>query len=750
MTLFWLALLGAPLLVGYLFYLDRQVVTQFEGKRWAVPARVFARPLELFPGLALEPDRLEEELRLLRYTRQRASSAPGTYARAGNVISLRTRGFRFADGEQGSQIAVVRFDGGRVTGLATPGGVALSLLRVEPLEIGGIYPAHNEDRVLVRLEEVPPVLVEMLLTIEDRHFFSHHGVDPGAIARAMWANLRSGRVSQGGSTLTQQLVKNYFLTPERSLWRKVNEALMALLLELRYSKQEILEAYLNEVYLGQEGARAIHGFGRASLDYFGLPLEQVDLPRAALLVTLLRGASYYDPRRHPERARERRDRILTTLEQRGVIDAAAAEAARRAPLGVAVERGTSAVRYPAFFDLVRRQLRRDYRDEDLRSEGLRVFTTLDPLVQADVEDEVADALPRLERTRDLPRGKLQAAVVVGRSDGGEVLAVAGGRRPRYAGFNRALDAVRPIGSLVKPAVYLAALERGYSLATPLDDTPFQLTLDDGSLWAPDNYDRQSHGRVPLYRALANSYNLATARLGLELGVPRTVNVLERLGLRRDVPAFPSLLLGAVEMTPLEVAQLYQTLAGNGFFTPLRAIREVITADGSQLQRYPLTVEQRFDPAAVYRLTYALQEVVRSGTARSMPASLSALGVAGKTGTTDDLRDSWFAGYSGQHVAVAWVGRDDNAPTGLTGASGALRLWSGVLERLDSASLAPVPPEGVVTAWLEFDPLRRSAEGCPGAVRLPMLEAALPAEESACGRRAGSDDSLGNWLRGLFE
>ena len=746
---FWCVVVSAPLVVGYLFYLDREVRTQFEGKRWAVPARVFARPLELFPGLPLSAARLETELGLLRYAKQADPRQPGSYARRGDSVTLVTRGFGFADGAQGSRAVTVRFADGRVAALAAPGGGGLPLLRLEPLEIGGIYPAHNEDRVLVRLAEVPPVLVDTLLTIEDRHFYSHHGVDPGAIARALWANLRSGRVSQGGSTLTQQLVKNFFLTSERSLWRKANEALMALLLEWRYPKNEILEAYLNEVYLGQDGPRAIHGFGRASLDYFGVPLEQVDLPRAALLVTLLRGASYYDPRRHPERARERRDRILATLAERGVVDARTAENAQRAGLGVSAERGTASVRYPAFFDLVRRQLRRDYRDEDLRSEGLRVFTTLDPLAQQEVEQSVARELPALEKGRGLPAGKLQAAVIVTRGEGGEVLAVTGGRRPRYAGFNRALDAVRPIGSLVKPAVYLAALERGYTLATTLDDEPFSLTLDDGSQWTPGNYDRQAHGRVPLYAALAHSYNLATARLGLELGLPRTVDVLARLGLRRPVNPFPSLLLGAAEMSPLEVAQLYQTLAGNGFHTPLRAIREVVTADGAELQRYPLTLEQRVDPGAVYQLTWALQEVVRSGTARSLDARVAALGVAGKTGTTDDLRDSWFAGYSGEHVAVAWVGRDDNEPTGLTGATGALRLWGRVLAGLDSAPLAPVPPEGVAATWLELDPPRLSAEGCPGAVRLPLPAAGQPQEASDCGRRASGDDSLGDWIRGLF-
>ncbi|HEY5791077.1 MAG TPA: penicillin-binding protein 1B, partial [Gammaproteobacteria bacterium] len=741
----WVVLLAIPPLGGYLYYLDREVVGQFEGKRWALPARVFARPLELFPGLRLSPGQLADELQLLRYAEGGASGEPGTFRRSGDSVTLRSRGFAFADGRQAPQAAVVRFADGRVSALEVPGGGALPLLRLEPLEIGGIYPAHNEDRVLVQLAEVPPVLVETLLTVEDRHFYRHHGVDPVAIARAVWANLRSGRVSQGGSTLTQQLVKNFFLTPERSLVRKANEALMALLLEYRYPKEAILEAYLNEVYLGQDGARAIHGVGRASLYYFGQPVTQIDLPRAALLVTLLRGASYYDPRRHPERALERRNRILAQLEELGLVDRKSRVAAQRAPLGVSADSDTAAVTYPAFFDLVRRQLRRDYRDEDLRSEGLRVFTTLDPLVQQRAETVVARQLPALEQARKLPAGKLQAALVVTRGEGGEVLAVTGDRRPRYAGFNRALDAVRPIGSLVKPAVYLAALERGYTLATSLDDRPYSLTLDDGSRWEPQNYDRQSHGAVPLFRALAESYNQATARLGMELGLPRSVDMLQRLGVQRPVDAYPALLLGTLELAPLEVAQFYQTLAGNGFYTPLRAIREVVTPDGSRLQRYPLTVEQRVDPGAVYQLTRALQEVVRDGTASSLQPAVAALGVAGKTGTTDDLRDSWFAGFSGEHLAVVWVGRDDNAPTGLTGASGALRLWGELLAGIPTQPLQATVPEGYRTVWLEFDPPRLSAAGCAGAVALPLPEAALPVEQSAClaGRSDGSREGGGS-------
>lgn len=744
-------LLGLPLLGGWLYLLDREIQQQFEGKRWAVPARVFARPLELFPGLVLDADHLEQELRELRYRRVNGSPAPGSYARAGQRIALATRGFTFSDGAQPPQTVVVEFAGGRVGALADATGQPVPLLRLEPVEIGGIYPAHNEDRVLIRLDQVPPLLIDTLLSVEDRTFWRHRGVDPLAIARALWANLRGGRVTQGGSTLTQQLVKNFFLTPERSLWRKLNEAAMALMLERRYGKREILEAYLNEVFLGQQGNRAIHGFGRASLHYFGEPVERLDLSRAALLVGMLKGATYYDPRRHPERARERRDRILTLLEQRGVVSATAASAARGAALGVQAGGRTSTNRFPAFLDLVRRQLRRDYRDEDLRSEGLRIFTTLDPRVQREVEAVLARRVGVIERSRGLPAGQLQAATVVTSREGGEVMALAGGRSGGYTGFNRALDALRPIGSLVKPAVYLAALERGYTLLSTLDDSPLSVSLDDGTTWSPANYDRAFHGPVPLIESLANSYNVATARLGMDLGLARSVDMLRRLGLRRPIKPYPSLLLGAVELSPIEVAQLYQTIAGNGFYTPLRAIREVVTPDGGQLQRYPLTVEQRVDPRAVLLLTRAMQEVARTGTARSLPPAIARLGIAGKTGTTNDLRDSWFAGFTGSHLAVVWLGRDGNEATGLTGASGALQVWGEMMAGIGAQPLVSAVPEGVEMVWVEIRPPRLSGRGCKGAVQLPFVAGSQPAARGPCAGAGvrGGGSSLVDWLKGLL-
>ncbi len=750
-----LALLGVLVVGIHLLHLSREVRVKFEGKRWAVPARVFARPMELYVGARIDAARLQAELERLGYRRVKHPREPAQWSRAGGRFLFRTRPFLFWDGAEPARAVEVRLGADGVERLRDAvSGRELDLVRLEPPVIGSIYPAHREDRVLVRREELPDHLVAALLAVEDRHFFEHHGIDLRGIARALVANLRAGRAVQGGSTLTQQLVKNFFLTPERSLKRKIDEALMALIVEARYDKDEILEAYANEVYLGQDGERAIHGFGLAARFYFNRPLQELELHETALLVALLKGASWYNPRQHPERALERRNLVLDLMARQGFITAGEAARARKRPLGVVKGRGAAGGRHPAFLDLVRRQLRRDYREEDLTSEGLRIFTTLDPWVQSRLEGAVAEGLAAIEKQRKMKPGTLEAAAVVVAPQEGEVRALAGGRRAGYAGFNRALDAVRPVGSLIKPVVYLLALSQPqrYTLVTLLEDRPLALKDGRGRIWKPRNYDRKAHGLVPLHTALARSYNLATVRLGLELGVERVVRLLRRMGVSRPLEAVPALLLGAVSLTPLEVAQLYQVFASGGFRSPLRAIREVTDARGQPLQRYPVEVEPVADPGPVYLLVRNLVEVTREGTGRGVRRYLPAdLEVAGKTGTTNELRDSWFAGFSGDWLAVVWVGRDDNRPAGLTGASGALPVWGRLMKRLDPLPLQRVPPEGVVYVWVDPDSGRRSAEGCPGAVAMPFIHGSEPQllDECAAARAREADDPLGDFLDRLF-
>ena len=452
-----LSIVATVLLAGVLIYLDAVVQEKFSGKRWTVPAKVYARPLELFAGQKLSKQDFLVELNALGYRNEASASSSGAMVVNGNTVDLHTRGFQFYEGAEPAQAIRVRFSGNSVASLTQTNGRSLAVARLEPLLVGGLYPAHQEDRILIRWDQVPDLLTQALIAVEDREFYNHYGVSPKSIARAVWVNTSSGSLRQGGSTLTQQLVKNFFLTNERTLVRKATEALMSVLIELHYSKDEILEAYLNEVFLGQDGQRAVHGFGLGSQYFFSQPLAELKLHQVALLVGMVKGPSYYNPRRQPERALERRNLVIDLLLEQGVVDAEQAQEAKQRPLGITQRGSLANSTYPGFIDLVKRQLREDYRDEDLTEEGLRIFTIFDPILQRKAEEAQAQTYKQLAGRKDID--KVELAMVVSNPETGEVLALLGSRLPRYAGFNRALDAVRPIGSLVKPAVYLTALEQ---------------------------------------------------------------------------------------------------------------------------------------------------------------------------------------------------------------------------------------------------------------------------------------------------
>ena len=751
-------LFAAIILVGvfaagaYTVYLDFTIRARFEGKKFALPARVYARPLEIYPGLKLNLSALTAELALLGYRQTSSAQEPGTYRWRGGNLDLATRAFVFGDGPQASISCTVSFTDGRVVSLSGRDGKSeLDLVRLDPALIGGIYPGENEDRVLVSLSEVPQSVVDALISVEDRRFYSHHGIDPRGIARAVFMTV-TGKSVQGGSTLTQQLIKNFYLTSERTLRRKLTEMVMALLLEMHYSKQEILETYFNEVYLGQDGNRAIHGFGLASSFFFDKPLSHLSLSEGALLVGMLKGPAYFSPRNHPKRALDRRNLVLTQMVEAGFITEQQCLAAKAKPLGVVDRpaRGTSP--YPAFLGLVHRQLQRDYRDEDLRSEGLQIFTTLDPQVQRVAEKALRERLSLLEKSRGLTSGVLQGAVLVTATQDAEVQACVGGRDAGFKGFNRALDAQRPVGSLIKPVVFLTALQHPsqYTLATLLDDSPLVLKQAGTGDWVPQNYDKRFHGRVPLRMALAHSYNVSTVRLGLALGVAPIMANVQRLGVERELPVFASSLLGANALSPLEVTQVYQSIASGGFRTPLRAIREVLTAQGDPLQRYPLNVDQVIEPGPNYLITSALQAVVQEGTAQGLYNRLSPmLEIAGKTGTTDNYRDSWFAGFTGDRLAVVWVGRDDNESTGLTGASGAMGVWGDMMVALEPEPLLLAAPDNVERVWIEPKSGLLSASGCPDAVELPFIVGSAPTDRAECGPRS-LGGSIKNWFKGIFQ
>jgi penicillin-binding protein 1B len=729
--------------MAYVAFLDFQVYRQFEGNRWSLPARVYARPLELYAGLRLTPEQFAAELKALGYRSVSAARKAGEVSRDSRRFHLISRPFAFWDGQEPSQTLRATFSATHLVKLQDDrNGTALALARLDPLEIGSIHTSRQEDRILLQLDDVPDIMIQALIAVEDRTFYTHGGISPRSVARAFWVNMQSGRVVQGGSTLTQQLVKNFFLSNQRSLRRKANEAIMALSLERRYAKDDILEAYLNEVYLAQDGQRAIHGFGLGSRFFFQRPPDELGIAQIALLVGMVKGPSWYDPRRHPERATERRNLVLQVMFEQGIITRAQYQKSRNEKLGLVKPAAGTSKSFPAFLDLVRRQLRRDYNESDLVTEGLRIFTTLDPQIQWALQKSLDQRIrPLLEQ-----QPELQGAGLVSNSSNGEVLALAGGRQAGFAGFNRALDAKRHVGSLIKPAVYLTALEQSarYNLASPIDDELLEYEQT-GELWRPQNYDQTYHGQVMLYQALANSYNIATARLGLELGVDTVLRTLRRLSVDEPLNRYPSLFLGATDLSALDVTRLYLNFASGGFQVPLRSIRDVLDADGVPLQRYELSIERVIDPAPAFLINRALQLVVSEGTGRSLNRRFAPeLGLAGKTGTTNDLRDSWYAGYDGEKLAVIWMGRDDNQPMGLTGASGAMQVWSRLFASAGTVTLQPGKPDGVAQHRVDTESGGLADSGCENTVQLPFIESGTMPAAAPCAREAPG--WLPKWLQ----
>jgi penicillin-binding protein 1B len=750
------ALLVAAIFGLYVISLDQTIRQKFDGKRWALPALVYARPLELYPGLPFTASMLTEELRLAGYRQDTMAKDPGGYDQTGNIIHLVTRDFAFPDGQEKSTPITVVFAGAEIKQLLqTSTKEELSLVRLDPARIGSFHPLENEDRIVYKREELPDLLVKTLLAVEDKDFYSHSGVSPFGILRAMLANIRAGRTVQGGSTLTQQLVKNFFLNNERTLRRKFNEVIMAMLLDSHYSKDEILTAYANEIFLGQDRGRAVHGFGLASQFYFRRELKDLSVAQIAMMVGMIKGPSYYDPRREPERCLQRRQLVLDIMRSEGVIAEDAYLLAKAAKLEKADAFMSGFNRYPAFLELVRRQLGQDYHEQDLTSSGLKILTTLDPQVQMQVEKQLQESLAALEKrpgSRDL-----EGAVIVSSREGGEIQAVAGGRDGMQPGFNRALDAKRPIGSLIKPVVYLTALANGYTLATPVLDESLTIAAAGTKDWRPANYDKKEHGLVPFHEGLSHSYNLCTVRIGMDVGVAKVVENFRQMGISRDFPSYPSFLLGTAALSPLEVTQMYQALATGGFYQPQRVIGSVLTSDNKAVQRFGLTVEQRFPAENVFLLNTALKRVVSHGTARSLlnfiPESVQA---AGKTGTTDDLRDSWFAGFTGDRLAVVWIGRDDNKPIGLTGASGAMVVWGRIMKGLHPQPLEMVEPSAIEWARVAGANYTPVSEGFREDIRLPFIAGTEPAgavrESSSDGNRDGGNIVPEAWetVRGWFQ
>ncbi|HHX8262373.1 TPA: penicillin-binding protein 1B [Vibrio diabolicus] len=734
------ALAAVLLFVG--IYLDSVVKERFEGQLFELPTVVYARILNLNPGENITIQELRNELDVLNYRKVSQPRYPGEYSSSSTRIELIRRPFEFADGPEPDRHVMLHFsDSGlqRIQSLESRGD--LGYLRLEPKMLGMLEKDQDEQRLFLRRDQFPEILVDALLATEDRDFYQHDGVSPLAIARAMVANIKAGRTVQGGSTLTQQLAKNLFLTRDKTLWRKVREAYIALILDYRYSKDRILEAYLNEVYLGQSGGEAIHGFGLASRYYFGQPIQELRIDQLAMLVGMVKGPSYYNPIRYPERTKERRDLVLRLLMQQNMLTSEQYEQAVSRSLDTQ-SKPRIASRQPAYFQQLSIELKEKVGERFKAETGLRVFTSLDPVSQSKMEQAIAKKIPELAK-----RGgkELEAAAVAVDRHSGEIRVMVGGKRVGYEGFNRALNASRPIGSLVKPAIYLTALEQPekYNLGTTLHDTPLSLKSSKGNVWTPRNYDRKYRGDVPLYIALAKSLNVPTVRLGMALGIPEVSNTLERLGVNKDeIRPVPSMFLGSFSLTPFEVAQMYQTLTNSGKRAKLTALRSVMDMEGNVLYQSLPRSSRAVDEQAAWLTTYAMKQGVAQGTGRFLQSQFGWAALAGKTGTSNDNRDSWFVGVDGREVTTIWLGRDDNKPVNLTGSSGALRVYAEYLKQRIPERLELPWPREITT--LGFKPTSDGGleMNCRSDYKLPVWD--------KTGQIKQQCEKKSNWLNSIFD
>ena len=731
--LIWrLALVICVVILVWGTWLNARVVSLLDDFSWQIPAQVFARPLELYQGGPVSQVQLIRELNALGY-QQGAPTAPGRYRQKNGKIDLYTRGFLFPDVREAAVKVSLEFDSGQIQQMT-----GASLVRLEPEQIGTLLPQSGEDRTLLAPEQTPTLLLQGLVAVEDRRFFEHFGVDPRGLARALWANVSAGRVVEGGSTLTQQLVKNLFLDRSRTLSRKINEAAMALLVDWHYDKDFILQAYINQVYLGQAGRRAVHGFAKASQHWFARPIQELGPAQLALLVGMVKGPNAYHPRRNPERATKRRNAVLAVWQREGLLDSKETSRLQASPLGVSQKPGQQLGRYPGFMRQVKSELRSTYEPEALQTQGLQVFTTLDPHVQSTLQQSLKNRLSRFES-----QGKgqnLQGAGVLIAPATGEVLAMVGDRESLGNGFDRAQDARRPVGSLLKPLVYLYAFERGLNAMSPVQDVPVEIKTADG-VWAPSNYDDAFEGQVPLFYALSKSKNLASVNLAQTLGFQQVADTARQAGV--DVnPDQPSWILGAHAMSPFEVAQLYATLANDGFEVAPKLIRDVMYPDGRSASRYTTDPSRRLSSDSVYQLQQVLRQVMFAGTGAFLGERLGRPS-AGKSGTSNDQRDSWFAGFDGGHVAVVWVGTDDNKATGLTGSSGAGLIWLDLMRSIPGVDLSFRRPSNIQLRWID-ELGRLSSSECNNAQQLPVQMDQLPAQGTC-----GSDGNLWQRFKQIF-
>jgi penicillin-binding protein 1B len=746
--------IGASLVLGAMALLTSTAIEiarfqRAEGRRTTF---VYAAAQTLAPGVNVRAVDLAGTLTRLRYAEVPTSalSAPGQFRRAPGAWEVYRRGDDFGGAPRPSRVRLL-LTGDRITRVVVDTETVEST-SLEPEVLTSAYDRPGEDYRPVRLAEVPLTLLNAVIAAEDHRFFEHGGLDVHGLARAFWANLRAGRVTQGGSTITQQLVKNRLVGSQRTYARKLHEAWLATAIEWRYSKEQILEAYINDAYMGQRGPIAIRGMGAAARAYFHKEIHQLTLAESALLAGMIRAPNSYSPVLNPERARQRRDVVLARMHELGRITDADYGAARREALRrpASGEPGQAA---PYFADYVRQELEQQL-GEDLRAG--RVLTTVDLALQRFAEAAVRRGLERLEASR--PRLKradaaerLQAALVVLDARTGEIRALVGGRNYQASQFNRAILARRQPGSAFKPFVYLAALGRhdgggpAFTAATFVDDSPVSVQVG-ADAWSPRNYEDHYEGRVTVRRALEGSLNAATVRIAQEIGLPAVIGTARQLGITSALRPVPAVVLGAFEVSPLELARAYVPLA-NGGIRPegLSAVSAVWDADGSAVKLPPRKSTQVVDPAETYLVTSILQSAMISGTAAAAHSLAETGSVAGKTGTTNDARDAWFVGYTPSLVALVWVGFDNGDAAGLSGAQAALPIWEDFMRQTLAAYPVAVfaPPPGVTVLTIDATNGRAATRWCPVTAQEVFLTGTEP---PPCQEHGWVGDQVIDWWR----
>ncbi len=724
-------------LAGYGWFVARDIEERFDGRKWRIPSRVYSDTTLLYPGQSISRDLLEERLTHLGYRPvKHAPRQPGRMRVKQDRIEVFLNGLRLPLRNRVGFPVAIGLGGKSIDSIHDMRtGDKVPILELEPEELWQFFGPEREERRLVSIEQIPMHVRQAVLAAEDARFYQHFGLDLHGIGRAMLANLRSLAVAQGGSTITQQLAKNYFLTPEKTLIRKLREMVIALVIETRYSKDQILEIYLNEIYFGQKGSVAVNGLGEAARYYFGTSVSELSLAQGAAIAGLIKAPNLYSPYVNLDRCERRRNDVLDHMRQEGWITARDHRQAREAgvdPFGYR-SYGRKA---PYFADYVTAQLHKLYPEPALSSLGLSIFTTLDTGVQRAAERALNRGLKRIEKDhpdlRGRPEGsRLQGAVVVMQPKTGSILALVGGRDYGISQFNRASHARRQPGSAFKPLVYLTGLNT-FTPASLLSNQPLTYVGQDGEAWLPQNFSPVSEERLRLREALAQSVNRPAVDLAMRVGLKKVISTAADFGISTPMRPYPSLALGAFEVIPLELARAYCPFAADGMLPYPLSLKDVVDEEGHVLEGRHTTIRQVTSPARAYLMSSLLRSVVERGTASTLRGMGITRPVAGKTGTSDKYRDAWFVGYTPDILALVWVGADDGSPIWETGASAALPIWADLMGQIPeylSGGWFRRPP-GVVEKVICSQSGKLAVRGvCPQPLRELFLEGQTP--EQAC-------------------